>query len=424
MSTPSQGKIAGADFRPAKLHLPTLRLWYACLPLIMRQFCDVSSVEIGANDLARLKATEGKRMVITPNHPTNTDPALIFALAKASGIPFHYVACRETFDMAGGLWGRVIQRLGAYSVVRGTADRESFRATRALLASPGGKVVIFPEGEVHSQNDTLLPFHSGVVQLAFWAMEDLRKAGEPEGSVGLLPVAVRYRFAHDMSQPIEKSLQRLERTLNLPSVSKNDRYTRLRTIGIAILETLETEYGLKPDPTASSEDLTPRMDAMRNLLLDRCAQLVGAIHKADMTQPERMRALMNALYAVTREEPAEKRSPYRERIHQHQAARAIPLLKDLDRVANWIAVQDNYVRAEPSDERMADNLRRLEVEAFGASKLRGMRRAVVNVGERIDLATYSDAYKSDKRGTVAKVTLELEQAVQALLTTSAKADKS
>ena len=330
--------------------------------------------------------------------------------------PSTCVACRETFDMAGGLWGKVIQRLGAYSVVRGTADRESFRATRAILSSEGGKVVIFPEGEVHSQNDTLLPFHSGVVQLAFWAMEDLRKAGEINGSVGLLPVAVRYRFAGDMRQPIERSLVRLERALSLPTVSTNDRYIRLRTIGIAILETLETEYGLKPDPaTAVSDNLTPRMDAMRNLLLDRCAQLVGATHRAEMTQPERMRALMNALYAVTHEEPVDKRSPYRERIHQHQASRAVPLLKDLDRVANWIAVQDNYVRTEPSDERMADNLRRLEVEAFGSSQLRGMRRAIIRVGERIDLAKHAEEYKADKRGTVATVTLELEKAVQGLL---------
>jgi len=242
MSSSHQGHTAGTDFRPARLHMPTLRLWYACLPFFMRRFCDVSEVEVPAADLARLKAAADERLVITPNHPTNTDPALLFALAKAADVSFHYVACRETFDMAGGLWGKVIQRLGAYSVVRGTSDRESFRATRSILSSPAGKVVIFPEGEVHSQNDTLLPFHSGVVQLAFWAMEDLRKAGEADGSVGLLPVAVRYRFAQDMRHPIERSLQRLERTLNLPSVSTksaSDRYLRLRTVGIAILETLE-----------------------------------------------------------------------------------------------------------------------------------------------------------------------------------------
>jgi 1-acyl-sn-glycerol-3-phosphate acyltransferase len=227
MSRPTASAPGKADFRPATLHMPTLRLWNACLPFIMRRFCEVDGVEVPEPDLARLKAAAGERLIVTPNHPTNTDPVLIFALARAADIPLHYVACRETFDLAGGLWGKVIQRLGAYSVVRGTADRESFRATRALLTSPGGKVVIFPEGEVHSQNDSLLPFHAGVVQLAFWAQEDLRKAGDAEGSVGLLPVAVRYRFTHDMSAPIERSLSRLEDTLALDRPVGVDRYVRL-----------------------------------------------------------------------------------------------------------------------------------------------------------------------------------------------------
>lgn len=414
-----KGARSRTDFRPARLHLPTLRIWYACLPLVLRRFCDVSEVVIAEDDLARVKAVGKERLVVAPNHPTNTDPALIFALARAADVPFHYVACRETFDLAGGLWGWVIQRLGAFSVVRGTADRESFRATRTLLASPEGKVVIFPEGEVHSQNDTLLPFHSGVVQLAFWAMEDLRKAGEEQGNVGLLPVAVRYRFAQDMKQPIEHSLVRLEKALSLDSSDAGqapDRYSRLRRIGIAILETLETEYGLKrTSGDAETEDLTPRMNAMRNLLLDRCAQLIGVTHKSDMTQPERMRALMNSLYAVTHEEFDGVRSPYRERIHQHQVERVVPLVKDLNRVANWIAVQDDYVRPEPTDERMADNLKRLEIEAFGAAKLRGMRRAIVRVGEPIRLADHAEAYRADKRGTVVKVTTALEMAVKHLL---------
>ncbi len=300
--------------------------------------------------------------------------------------------------------------------MRGTVDRESFRATRSVLASHAGKVVIFPEGEVHSQRDSLLPFHSGVVQLGFWAMDDLRKAGDTDGSVGLLPVAVRYRFTQDMRQPIETSLYRLEHTLNIPTVGGADRYLRLRSIGVAILETLETEYGLKQSSDAeASDDLTPRMDAMRNLLLDRCAGLIGVVHRPNMTQPERMRSLMNALYSVTNEEPVEKRSEYSQRIHRHQAARAAPLLRDLDRVANWIAVQDNYVKEDPSDERMADNLRRLEVEAFGSSKLKGMRRAEIRVGEPIELSSFADAYKADKRSTVATVTSELEAAVKALL---------
>lgn len=425
MASSSTGtKIAGTDFREARLHLPTLRLWHVCLPFMLRRFCNVVAVDIPAEDGARLKALRGERLLLAPNHPTNVDPTLLFALSKAVETPFHYLACRETFDGLGGLWGKIIQRLGAYSVVRGTADRESFRATRALLAAPAGKVVIFPEGEVYSQNDSLLPFHGGVVQLAFWALEDLRKAGDMAGDISLLPIGLRYRFAQDMTAPIARSISALEQTLGLPATAPTEEiYTRLRRVGVMLLETLEVEYGLKKKSETEADDLTPRMTAMKNLLLDRCAGLIGATHTPDMTLPERMRALINSVYAVTHEAPTEARSPYRERLHREQAARVAPLLHDLNRVANWIAVQDNYVRARPTPERMADNLRRLEVEAFGKARLHGKQTGLVRVGEPLSLAARYDAYKVDRRGAVARVTGELEQAAQRLLNASAPAER-
>lgn len=414
----SVARIQGTDFRPAKLHLPTLRLWNALLPFLLRRFCEVSEVVIPDTDIARLQALRGERLLLTPNHPTNADPALLFALGKAANIPFHYLACRETFDNLGGLWGRIIQNLGAYSVVRGTADRESFRMTRRILASPGGKVVIFPEGEVYSQNDTLLPFQSGVTQLAFWALEDLQKAGETTANVSLLPVAVRYTFVEDMSKPIVESLVRLEWSLRRPDIRYRlpepaDPYTRLRQIGIAMLETLEDEYGLKAG--MDTDNLTPRMNALKAMLLDRAAALIGVRLSPDSPLPERMRTLINAVYAVTHEEPDAPRSPYRARLHRQQAARVAPLMQDLNRVANWIAVQDDYVRARPTPERMADTLRRLEVEAFGKPRLHGPRRALVRVGDPLPLAPCFAAYRADKRAAIARVTEELEGAVQGLL---------
>lgn len=420
-SSSPAARVAGIDFRPPRLHPPTLRLFQRLLPGLLRRVCGVVSVDIPAEDTRRLRALAGERLLLAPNHPTNDDPALLFALAQAAGMPFHYLCCREAFDHLYGLWGWLIQRLGAYSVVRGTTDRDSFRTTRALLSAPAGKVVIFPEGEMHSQNDTLLPFHMGVVQLAFWALEDLRKAGDPAASVSLLPVGLRYFFTEDMTAAIDGSLDRLRWAL-LPHDRKyrlkayDDQYEFLRDMGIKMLEVLEAEYGLKTKSAGGEADLTPRLHALKSLLLDRAAGLIGVPLPSDATLPERMRLLINAVYAATHDE-ATPRSPYQARVHRQQAARVAPLLQDLNRVANWIAVQDNYVRARPTPERMADTLRRLEIEAFGKSSLHGPRRALVRVGEPISLAPCYDAYRADKRATVARVTHELEAAVQGLLDT-------
>ena len=237
------------------------------------------AVDIPDADIGRLRALAGERLLLAPNHPTNDDPALLFALARAAEMPFHYLCCREAFDHLLGLWGALIQRLGAYSVVRGTTDRDSFRTTRALLAAPAGKVVIFPEGEMHSQNDALLPFHAGVVQLAFWALEDLRKAGDGAASVSLLPVALRYFFTEDMTAAIDESLARLERAVRPPDAGPEaipgEPYARMRRVGIGMLEVMEAEYGLKTKPAEGELDLTPRLNALKSLLLDRVAGLIG-----------------------------------------------------------------------------------------------------------------------------------------------------
>jgi 1-acyl-sn-glycerol-3-phosphate acyltransferase len=444
------------DFLPPKRNLSVVRRWNKTLPSFMRRFCGIELVEIAPDDLARLKALDGRRMLITPNHPTTDDPIMMFALARAAEMPCHYLAAREIFDDVKGLKGKVLQSLGAYSVVRGTPDRESFRMTRELLAEEGGRVVIFPEGEIYSQNDTLLPFQAGVVQLAFWAMDDLRKQGVELPSILLVPVGIRYCYARNMDAAIDEALTELEDALALEgsplsnpprdvgeglrpptpqswrnqtgvdgsatSEPVNIRYERLRRIGRTMLETLESEYGLKA--SGDDGDMSERMNALKSLLLDRAAALIGVKFPEGSLLPERLRILVNAIYAVTRDEPHEKWSPYRERLHREQATRVEPLMQDLNRVANWIAVTDNYVRSNPTQDRMGDNIRRLQIECFGEYKLTGPRRAIIRVGTPIDLADHVEAYKSDKRRTVNRCVTMLENAVQGLLSMPSPASPS
>lgn len=405
------------DFIPPKRNLATVRRWNKTLPSFMRKFCGIESIEIPADDLARLKALNGRRMLITPNHPTTDDPIMMFGLARAADMPNYYLAAREIFDDVKGLKGKVLQALGAYSVVRGTPDRESFRTTRELLAAEGGRVVIFPEGEIYSQNDTLLPFQAGVVQLAFWAMDDLRKAGIDQPSILLVPVGIKYSYTRNMDAAIDEALTGLDEAMALQPEPNLGRYDRLRRIGKAMVETLEAEYGLKV-PTDDDGDMSARMTALKSLLLDRAAALIGVKFPEGSGLPERLRILVNSVYSVTRDEPRGGWSPYRERLHREQATRVAPLLQDLNRVANWISVTDNYVRSNPTPERMGDNIRRLQIECFGEYKLTGPRRATIRVGTPIDLADHYDAYKADKRATVAACVTMLETAVQGLLTSS------
>src|SRR6266540_3757362 len=167
--------MGNSTFIPPKRSRAAIALGRAVMGLVLRVRYKVVGVEIAQEDLARLRRIRNERAFIAPNHPSNAEPVILFTLSQRVDEPFFYVCCREAFDHFFGLWGRFLQKVGGYSIVRGVADRDSFRTTRALLRQPATKVVIFPEGEVYSQNDTLLPFQSGVIQLMFWALEDIRK---------------------------------------------------------------------------------------------------------------------------------------------------------------------------------------------------------------------------------------------------------
>ena len=191
----------------------------------------------------------------------------MFHLSCIVGQPFFFMATRDAFDTFWGLGGKIMSGLGAFSVMRGAVDRASYRAARELLTQPKAKLVVFPEGEVYSQNDTLLPFHSGIFQLAFWAQEDAVKAGRDE-AMYILPVALKYYYVEDITPHIAASLSRLEQFTGAPPEPGDDAYTRLRRIGRAMLHSLEREYCITPAPDAL-DDLTYRLDAVKEAILVR-----------------------------------------------------------------------------------------------------------------------------------------------------------
>lgn len=398
------------DFRPAIACPPAQRAAQIALPLAFRRRA-VARVEIEQADIAHLQSLRAERVVLTPNHPTTTDPALMFELSRRARMPFHYLCCREAFDAMHGLWGALIQRIGAYSVVRGTIDRDSFRYTRELLSQPAAKLVIFPEGEVYSQNDSLLPFQSGAIQLALWGREEARKT-EPNAQIFVLPCALRYRFSGDVRPALRAKLSALEDRLKLPTTGHNslDIYPRMRRVALAVLSAVEEEYHLEPGGSGADDDaaadLTPRFEAAKEAALARAASLLGATMPRG-TMPERMRALLHAAEQEMHDDHSAEGAP--PALIRQRADRVRLAWRDLQRLSNWIAVYDGYVRQSPDQEHIAEVVHRLETEVCGRASVAGMRVASVRVGEPLPLP------ENVGRKELPALTLKLEHEVAALL---------
>ncbi|MBI1924321.1 1-acyl-sn-glycerol-3-phosphate acyltransferase [Candidatus Poribacteria bacterium] len=401
------------DFRPSKEN--PLVIWAArwMLPFIMRFFLKVFEVDIDSESLKRLKSTHGFATVLVPNHVTDADPYVMFALSKRIGERFRYMTAQESFyTHAGGrLRGFFLQRLGCYSVVRGAVDRESFRMTREILTKGEQKLVVFAEGEISHQNDTVMPFESGVVQLCFWAMDDMKKTGEVK-PVYLVPVAIKYAYQKEMWGEIGKGVTTLERKI-LPKHSSppEDLYDRLRNVGAILVGTLAKEYQLR---LSENDSLNERIQQLREHILSQIEDFMEIVPQPESTPLKRVRTIRNRIDEEVYRE-VDEMTAYEKEIHEQRLDTFRQFYIDLNRVINFIAIYDGYVREKPSPERFLEVIARLEIEVFGRSKPKGPITAFLRVGTPKNLLDVYETYKKEKRHITQQVTLELETAVQNLI---------
>ena len=400
------------DFKPPKPNTTAIRVAKTLMPLISRLYLNGLTLAVDTESITRLKTTDGHPTVLAPNHAAHADPAVMFLLSKRCSQQYYYMTARETFDKGKfkGLCALLLQWFGAYSIVRGTADRNAFRTTREILTKGDAPIVIFGEGEISRQNDTVMRFERGVTQLCFWALDDMQKTGISK-PLYIVPVGIKYHYPQNMWTAIDAALTRLEHAI-LPPVERTsiERYERLRRIGIAVLKTLAAEYQYKIDETVQ---LDVHIQKLKEQILSHAEQIMGIHTDADVLT--RVRALKNLVDAEVYKD-VEQMTEYEQKIHEELLQKFQQFYPDLERLINFIAISDGYVAKAPSQERFLEVIIRLEREVFGTAKMRGPRVASLRVGEPKNLRDCYDTYKAQKRETVEQITLDLETAVQTLVT--------
>ena len=217
------------DFKPPKLNTTVIQVAKAIMPFANRLFLKGLTLDVDSESIARLKMIDGHPTVLAPNHAARADPAVTFLLSKLVSQQYYYMTARETFDKGkfGGLRSFLLQRFGAFSIVRGTADRNAFRTTRELLSEGSWPLVIFAEGEISRQNDTVMRFERGIIQLCFWALDDMAKAASDK-PLYVVPMGIKYHYPQDMWDDIDSALTELEEKI-LPPADRTpiERYERL-----------------------------------------------------------------------------------------------------------------------------------------------------------------------------------------------------
>lgn len=397
------------SFIPAKFNLPVLWLIDLTLPLLNKVVHNLEAIEISENDEKILKSFQKERLLYISNHPTTKEPGIAFHAANIMGSRFHYMAAREVFEWGYGFVGDFIQSIGAYSVLAGAPDRESLKASRAILANPAGKLALFPEGEPTSgMNDTLLPFQPGVAQLGIWGLEDALKK-DPNASIWVLPTFIKYRMTssiQSMQKDIDQSLTRMEERFGISKTGK-DIVHRFLSIGKRMMEREEKEYGV-PVEEGRADDFDYRLGRMRHAMLDNIARKAN-IPKwdVDANAIEKLRKILSTLEMVSvgvQDPNGELPSLEMARWARNAATKAY----------DFISIQTAYIKELPSPERLYEFLYRYENEIFGETKQRS-HKAVVRLGKPFKINEYLGSYKEDKKKTLDSITERLRNELQTML---------
>lgn len=382
--------------RPSRFWSTTLapfRRWY------LRSYYRIASVEVQSREDPWRRIGPEDGVLIAPNHSHDSDPHVMMELGRRWRRRLHFMAAWQLFRGHAGLDGWVLQRLGAFSVDREGCDRRAVKQAVGLLTS-GSSLVVFPEGEVYRLNDRLTPLLEGVPFMAINAQRDLAQASS-SARVWIVPAAIRYKYTHDVSASLSQAMDKLEARLLTKAPHGMRLDERIIRFG-EILLTLKEKEKLGQSRELAG-DLPDRVRHLVETLLQKLETTWLKKSPAAETVPLRIKAIRRRLLEVWTEEPADVEL-------RRQAGEG---LDDVQLVLQLYSYPGNYIREQPSLERMAETVEKFEEDVTGFARPKGQRRARVVLGEPIDLSQYDGSLRA--RLVATQVTDRLEEAITELM---------
>ena len=349
------------------------RALQTALPFYLRKSYGIESIEFrGLNHLEPSLASK-RPIALTPNHCRPCDPIVMGLLSKEISRPFHFMASWHVF-MQGKFQAWIINRLGAFSVYREGIDREALRAATQILFEGQRPLVLFPEGVVSRTNDLLRPFMDGISLIAGAAAKQRRAQSLPE-VVAIHPVAIKYRLLCDVEPSLHHTLDEIEarfcwRPQRLALVE------RIVKIGEALLALKELEYLGQ----VRSGEIAGRLESLINYILDRLEAkwIEGRILPTFMGRVKALRAAILKDMLAAELSSAEREARWRD-------------LADVYLAVQLSSYPPDYVRSNPTPERLAETVERFEENITDRARIHGRWHVVLQVGEPILIESHSRA---------------------------------
>jgi 1-acyl-sn-glycerol-3-phosphate acyltransferase len=395
---------AGTTFRAAKPWGWVIRVVRTYLRLVLFWR---NRLHLEQRDLEVLRGLPpGSGVILAPNHADETDFKVCLVLSRRCQRRFLFMMNREAFDEGFGTAGWWLQRLGAFSVERGGQNEGAKRYAIDLVIRGQDVLVIFPEGEIFYLNDLVQPFKSGAVDIGMQAVVESQRT-RADWTAHLIPLAIKYRYRKPIRHILERRIRRMERYLLLRKSGLSFQ-KRMERILAALLHRQELGYDLKP---ASDRliDLGERVKEVREAILSRIEGKYAGPAVSPQSQPmdrawrlsSHLKSLVTQMGRLGRTIPEQTRSD-------------LAALKRIVQMGTW---QPQYVELDPSQERLAETVLKLEREVYQTQRPRQLanRGVFLRIGEPIDLRCFVSAYLKDARSVRHRVAQELRDRIQGLI---------
>lgn len=332
-------------------------------------------------------------ILLAPNHCRWADPMFMGVLGLQVRRYLYYVASYHLFRQ-NRLVGWALNRMGGYSIWREGADRESIKATAAILAEADRPVVLFPEGTWFRQNDRVAPLQDG---LSLITRQAARQSTRP---ILIHPVGIKYWMLEDPTPEALRRLDRLERRIGWSPQDDLPLVPRIEKLGGALVGLKEIEF----TGQTQTGDLDTRIGRLTVALIERQEkQHLGKSH--DGWALERIRRLRQHLTRKLQE-------------HVGNQERARPFKKDLEDLLfceNLNAQSLEYYRECPSAERLAETILRIEETVTDEVEVPiGPAGATAVVGPAIDVRAF-EATRTERRSGPDPLVQHLRLSIQGLI---------
>jgi 1-acyl-sn-glycerol-3-phosphate acyltransferase len=342
-------------------------------------------------------SNEGHAVLLAPNHSDHSDPHVMLEVTARHGLRPYFMGAREIFEVS-RLAGWALQSVGVFSVDRDGPDLSAIKTAITILERADQPLVMFPEGEIYHHHRRLDPLNEGVASILLKAAARLASGK----NAYLVPVGLRFHHDPSVESTFSDRLSLLENRIGWlpkPVMPVDQRVIRLAT---GVLALKETEYLGE----AASGDIQQRLSHLCEELLARVESRYPKDARA-ITPPERVRALR---FRIRRRLLDEDSAPAPEE--------RANLLDDLDRVFTALQAHSyigDYLTVDPSPDRRAEMIMKLEEDLFGFPTYPVSRTADVTAGDPINISELLASGALPTKGGAMQLTDMLEERLGGLL---------